>query len=148
MKCKPGFLKCTSSNLPYAHIRHLWASRSRRESHWESYLRISSSSAICTVPPEFSSEQPLVVQAVEHGAVQLPLLVSASPPDITYRWTFLGEVLLTGGSSIILGVKSQAVAAISSPVSPSFCRQMRLVLATRSFQSKGQIRWGIKHICI
>nr|XP_034974630.1 nephrin [Zootoca vivipara] len=49
-------------------------------------------------PPEFSSEQPLVVQAVEHGAVQLPLLVSASPPDITYRWSFLGEVLLTEGS--------------------------------------------------
>ncbi|XP_053254346.1 nephrin [Podarcis raffonei] len=49
-------------------------------------------------PPEFSSEQPLVVQAVEHGAVQLPLLVSANPPDITYRWSFLGEVLLTEGS--------------------------------------------------
>ncbi|KAH0631323.1 hypothetical protein JD844_005611 [Phrynosoma platyrhinos] len=48
-------------------------------------------------PPEFSSEQPHIVQAVEQGAVQLPLLVSASPPEITYRWSFLGEVLLTEG---------------------------------------------------
>ncbi|XP_061452857.1 nephrin [Rhineura floridana] len=48
--------------------------------------------------PEFSSEQPLVVQAVEHGAVRLPLLVSASPPVITYHWSFLGEVLLTEGA--------------------------------------------------
>ncbi|XP_042295747.1 nephrin [Sceloporus undulatus] len=49
-------------------------------------------------PPEFSSEQPHIVQAVEQGSVQLPLLVSASPPEITYRWSFLGEVLLTEGS--------------------------------------------------
>ncbi|XP_044291197.1 nephrin [Varanus komodoensis] len=49
-------------------------------------------------PPEFSCEQPLVVQTVEHEAVLLPLLVSASPPEITCRWIFLGEVLLTEGS--------------------------------------------------
>ncbi|XP_062818266.1 nephrin isoform X2 [Anolis carolinensis] len=48
-------------------------------------------------PPEFSSEQVHIVQAVEQGAAQLPLLVSASPPEITYHWSFLGEVLLTEG---------------------------------------------------
>ncbi|KAF7242312.1 Nephrin [Varanus komodoensis] len=58
----------------------------------------SSDSFAYTVPPEFSCEQPLVVQTVEHEAVLLPLLVSASPPEITCRWIFLGEVLLTGGS--------------------------------------------------
>lgn len=55
-------------------------------------------SFFCTVPPEFSSEQPHMVQTVEQGSVLLPLLVSASPSEITYRWTFLGEVLLAGGS--------------------------------------------------
>ncbi|KAJ6663543.1 hypothetical protein lerEdw1_009622 [Lerista edwardsae] len=49
-------------------------------------------------PPEFSPLQPLVVQAVEKEAVRLPLLVSASPPELTYRWRFLGEVILTEGS--------------------------------------------------
>ncbi|XP_062996668.1 nephrin [Elgaria multicarinata webbii] len=49
-------------------------------------------------PPEFSRDQPLAVQTVEHEAVLLPLLVTASPPEITYRWSFLGEVLLTEGS--------------------------------------------------
>ncbi|XP_063168365.1 nephrin [Candoia aspera] len=49
-------------------------------------------------PPEFSPEQTLLVQAVEHGSAQLPLLVSASPPEITYHWSFLGEVVLTEGS--------------------------------------------------
>uniref|UniRef100_A0A8D0BBY2 NPHS1 adhesion molecule, nephrin n=1 Tax=Salvator merianae TaxID=96440 RepID=A0A8D0BBY2_SALMN len=49
-------------------------------------------------PPEFSTQQTHRVQVMEHGATQLPLLVSASPPEITYRWRFLGEVLLTEGS--------------------------------------------------
>ncbi|XP_054854866.1 nephrin [Eublepharis macularius] len=49
-------------------------------------------------PPEFSIEQPHVVRAAEHEVIRLPLLVSASPPEITYRWSFLGEVLLTEGS--------------------------------------------------
>ncbi|XP_013929921.1 PREDICTED: nephrin [Thamnophis sirtalis] len=49
-------------------------------------------------PPEFSPEQTHLVQAVEHGSAQLPLLVSASPPEITYRWSFLGEMILTEGS--------------------------------------------------
>ncbi|KAL8220205.1 UNVERIFIED_CONTAM: hypothetical protein K2H54_040601, partial [Gekko kuhli] len=49
-------------------------------------------------PPELSSEQPHAVQAAEYEVVRLPLLVSASPPEITYRWSFLGEVILTEGS--------------------------------------------------
>ncbi|XP_034279551.1 nephrin [Pantherophis guttatus] len=49
-------------------------------------------------PPEFSPEQTHLVQAVEHESARLPLLVSASPPEITYRWSFLGEVILTDGS--------------------------------------------------
>ncbi|KAL7981192.1 hypothetical protein Chor_005426 [Crotalus horridus] len=47
---------------------------------------------------EFSPEQTHLVKAVEHGSSQLPLLVSASPPEITYRWSFLGEMILTEGS--------------------------------------------------
>ncbi|ETE63699.1 Nephrin, partial [Ophiophagus hannah] len=49
-------------------------------------------------PPEFSPEQTHLVEAVEHGSAQLPLLVSAYPPEITYRWSFLGEMILTEGS--------------------------------------------------
>ncbi|XP_077193153.1 LOW QUALITY PROTEIN: nephrin [Paroedura picta] len=49
-------------------------------------------------PPEFSAEQPRAVQVAEYETVRLPLLVSASPPEITYRWSFLGEVILTEGS--------------------------------------------------
>ncbi|XP_070620253.1 nephrin [Erythrolamprus reginae] len=49
-------------------------------------------------PPEFSPEQTHLVQAVEHGSAQLPLLVSASPSEITYHWSFLGEMILTEGS--------------------------------------------------
>ncbi|XP_015264059.1 PREDICTED: nephrin, partial [Gekko japonicus] len=49
-------------------------------------------------PPEFSAEQPHAVQVAEYEVVRLPLLVSASPPEITYRWSFLGEVILTEGS--------------------------------------------------
>ncbi|KAJ7304157.1 hypothetical protein JRQ81_011686 [Phrynocephalus forsythii] len=49
-------------------------------------------------PPEFSNEQPHMVQTVEQGSVLLPLMISASPPEITYRWTFLGELLLAEGS--------------------------------------------------
>uniref|UniRef100_A0A8C7E3L2 NPHS1 adhesion molecule, nephrin n=1 Tax=Naja naja TaxID=35670 RepID=A0A8C7E3L2_NAJNA len=49
-------------------------------------------------PPEFSPEQTHLVEAVEHGSAQLALLVSAYPPEITYRWSFLGEMILTEGS--------------------------------------------------
>ncbi|XP_029433046.1 nephrin isoform X2 [Rhinatrema bivittatum] len=49
-------------------------------------------------PPEFSEQQLKVVQAVEHGAVQIPLLVSANPPEITYAWTFRGEMLIREGA--------------------------------------------------
>ncbi|XP_053124103.1 nephrin isoform X2 [Hemicordylus capensis] len=49
-------------------------------------------------PPEFSMEQLSKVSAMEHKAACLPLMVSASPPEITYRWSFLGKVLLTEGS--------------------------------------------------
>uniref|UniRef100_A0A8C8VJD2 NPHS1 adhesion molecule, nephrin n=1 Tax=Pelusios castaneus TaxID=367368 RepID=A0A8C8VJD2_9SAUR len=49
-------------------------------------------------PPEFSAEQPAVAQAVENGAVELPLLVSANPPDLTCNWSFRGEKLIPGGS--------------------------------------------------
>uniref|UniRef100_A0A8C5SW59 NPHS1 adhesion molecule, nephrin n=1 Tax=Laticauda laticaudata TaxID=8630 RepID=A0A8C5SW59_LATLA len=49
-------------------------------------------------PPEFSPEQTHLVEAAEHGSAQLPLLVSAYPPEITYHWSFLGEMILTEGS--------------------------------------------------
>ncbi|XP_067399051.1 nephrin [Emydura macquarii macquarii] len=49
-------------------------------------------------PPEFSAEQPAVAQAVEHGAVELPLRVSANPPEMTCSWSFRGETLIPEGS--------------------------------------------------
>ncbi|XP_044847632.1 nephrin isoform X2 [Mauremys mutica] len=49
-------------------------------------------------PPEFSSKQPAVAQGVEHGAVELPLHVSASPPELSCSWSFRGEVLKPEGS--------------------------------------------------
>ncbi|XP_030068963.1 nephrin isoform X2 [Microcaecilia unicolor] len=45
-------------------------------------------------PPEFSELQLKIVQAVEHGAVLIPLLVSANPTEITYTWSFRGEMLI------------------------------------------------------
>ncbi|CAM4696981.1 unnamed protein product [Caretta caretta] len=49
-------------------------------------------------PPEFSSEQPSMVQGVEHGAVELPLHVSANPPEMSCSWSFRGKVLKPEGS--------------------------------------------------
>ncbi|KAM9114213.1 nephrin isoform 2-T2 [Pangshura tecta] len=49
-------------------------------------------------PPEFSSKQPAVAQGVEHGAVELPLHVSANPPELSCSWSFRGEVLKPEGS--------------------------------------------------
>ncbi|XP_065429647.1 nephrin isoform X3 [Chrysemys picta bellii] len=49
-------------------------------------------------PPEFSSEQPAVAQGVEHGAVELPLHVSANPPKLNCSWSFRGKVLRPEGS--------------------------------------------------
>ncbi|XP_069460983.1 nephrin [Ambystoma mexicanum] len=49
-------------------------------------------------PPEFSVAQLKVVTAVEHGAVQLPLIVSANPPKINYTWSFRGENLIREGA--------------------------------------------------
>ncbi|XP_050785757.1 nephrin [Gopherus flavomarginatus] len=49
-------------------------------------------------PPEFSSKQPAVAQGVEHGAVELPLHVSANPPKLSCSWSFRGEVLKPEGS--------------------------------------------------
>ncbi|XP_074927488.1 nephrin [Chelonoidis abingdonii] len=49
-------------------------------------------------PPEFSSKQPAVAQGVEHGAVELPLHVSANPAELSCSWSFRGEVLKPEGS--------------------------------------------------
>ncbi|XP_074795088.1 nephrin [Natator depressus] len=49
-------------------------------------------------PPEFSSEQPSMVQGVEHGAVELPLHVSANPRELSCSWSFRGKVLKPEGS--------------------------------------------------
>uniref|UniRef100_H9GN95 NPHS1 adhesion molecule, nephrin n=1 Tax=Anolis carolinensis TaxID=28377 RepID=H9GN95_ANOCA len=91
LNCKSG-----SSNPPAKMLlpqgRHPWTARSRMGICGREFT-----SFLSAVPPEFSSEQVHIVQAVEQGAAQLPLLVSASPPEITYHWSFLGEVLLTEG---------------------------------------------------
>ncbi|XP_075763074.1 nephrin isoform X2 [Pelodiscus sinensis] len=49
-------------------------------------------------PPEFSAEQPATAQAVEHGAVELPLRVSANPPELSCSWSFRGQALIPEGS--------------------------------------------------
>ncbi|XP_074837092.1 nephrin [Carettochelys insculpta] len=49
-------------------------------------------------PPEFSAQQPAVAQAVEHGAAELPLRVSANPPDLSCSWSFRGKALIPEGS--------------------------------------------------
>ncbi|KYO37611.1 nephrin isoform A [Alligator mississippiensis] len=49
-------------------------------------------------PPEFSAEQPELVVGQEHGAVELPLLVSGNPPDLTCTWSFRGKDLIPEGS--------------------------------------------------
>ncbi|XP_043935263.1 nephrin [Protopterus annectens] len=48
-------------------------------------------------PPEFAVDQVTFVEAVEDGAVLIPLKVSANPPDITYTWSFKGEDLVKEG---------------------------------------------------
>ncbi|KAM8927536.1 nephrin [Pelodytes ibericus] len=45
--------------------------------------------------PEYTDEQPKVVQAVEHGAALIPLDVRANPPVISYTWSLRG-IKLTG----------------------------------------------------
>nr|XP_028597453.1 nephrin [Podarcis muralis] len=88
-------------------------------------------------PPEFSSEQPLVVQAVEHGAVQLPLLVSASPPDITYRWTFLGPKANQPTTALAL-LKSPVVVGLPT-VSPADGGSLEIWNVTRADAGKYKI---------
>ncbi|XP_031432688.1 nephrin isoform X2 [Clupea harengus] len=44
-------------------------------------------------PPEFSSEQPKEVKAVENDEVSLPLMVSANPTEMTCDWIFHGKKL-------------------------------------------------------
>ncbi|XP_048117915.1 nephrin [Alosa alosa] len=44
-------------------------------------------------PPEFSSDQPKEVKAVENDEVNLPLMVSANPKEITCDWIYHGRKL-------------------------------------------------------
>ncbi|XP_076137439.1 nephrin [Alosa pseudoharengus] len=44
-------------------------------------------------PPEFSSDQPKEVKAVENDEVSLPLMVSANPKEITCDWIYHGRKL-------------------------------------------------------
>ncbi|XP_056613688.1 nephrin isoform X1 [Triplophysa dalaica] len=45
-------------------------------------------------PPEFSDEQPNMIQVVEDETATLPVKVSANPDTITCEWTFQGETLV------------------------------------------------------
>ncbi|XP_040183024.1 nephrin [Rana temporaria] len=49
-------------------------------------------------PPEFTDDQPKVVQAVEHGAALIPVLIKANPAEVTFTWTRRGETLNREGS--------------------------------------------------
>lgn len=48
------------------------------------------------VPPEFSDEQPDMVQVVEDETATLPVKVSANPDAVTCEWIFQGEKLVKG----------------------------------------------------
>ncbi|XP_056407455.1 nephrin isoform X2 [Hyla sarda] len=49
-------------------------------------------------PPEFTDEQPKVVQAVEHGAALIPLYIRANPAEVNYTWSVRGQVLNREGA--------------------------------------------------
>ncbi|CAN2388045.1 Finnish type (nephrin) [Pristimantis euphronides] len=49
-------------------------------------------------PPEFTDEQPKVVQAVEHGAALIPLHIRANPLEVNYTWSLHGQVLNREGA--------------------------------------------------
>ncbi|XP_069812382.1 nephrin-like [Dendropsophus ebraccatus] len=49
-------------------------------------------------PPEFTDEQPKVVQAVEHGAALIPLYVRANPAQVNYTWSLRGQILNRDGA--------------------------------------------------
>ncbi|XP_073513659.1 nephrin [Phyllobates terribilis] len=49
-------------------------------------------------PPEFTDEQPKVVQAVEHGAALIPLYIRANPIAVNYTWSLRGQVLNREGA--------------------------------------------------
>ncbi|XP_072281701.1 nephrin isoform X2 [Pyxicephalus adspersus] len=49
-------------------------------------------------PPEFTDDQPNVVQAVEHGAALIPVHIRANPAEVTYTWTKRGETLNREGA--------------------------------------------------
>ncbi|XP_018426231.1 PREDICTED: nephrin [Nanorana parkeri] len=49
-------------------------------------------------PPEFTDDQPKVVQAVEHGAALIPGHIRANPAEVTYTWTRHGETLNREGA--------------------------------------------------
>ncbi|XP_040278130.1 nephrin isoform X1 [Bufo bufo] len=49
-------------------------------------------------PPEFTDEQPKIVQAVEHGAALIPLYIRANPAEVNYTWSLRGQVLNREGA--------------------------------------------------
>ncbi|XP_066462512.1 nephrin [Eleutherodactylus coqui] len=49
-------------------------------------------------PPEFTDEQPKVVQAVEHGAALIPVYIRANPVEVNYTWSLQGQVLNREGA--------------------------------------------------
>ncbi|XP_075696564.1 nephrin isoform X2 [Rhinoderma darwinii] len=49
-------------------------------------------------PPEFTNEQPKVVQAVEHGAALIPLYILANPAEVNYTWSLRGQILNREGA--------------------------------------------------
>lgn len=49
-----------------------------------------------SVPPEFSDDQPDLVQVVEDETATLPVKVMANPDEITCEWIFQGEKLVKG----------------------------------------------------
>ncbi|KAM5132240.1 nephrin [Mantella aurantiaca] len=49
-------------------------------------------------PPEFTEDQPMAVQAVEHGAALIPVHIRANPAEVAYTWTRRGETLNREGA--------------------------------------------------
>ncbi|XP_063799998.1 nephrin [Pseudophryne corroboree] len=47
-------------------------------------------------PPEFTDEQPKMVQAVEHGAALIPVHIRTNPTAVNYTWFWRGRELTRG----------------------------------------------------
>ncbi|XP_068097949.1 nephrin [Hyperolius riggenbachi] len=49
-------------------------------------------------PPEFTDDQPKIVQGVEHGTALIPVHIRANPSQVNYTWSLQGRILVREGA--------------------------------------------------